>query len=151
MLNLLGLTGQWLRTMAWHLWRIARGWPAYRAMSDTTATLLSFMVVYTVAAAMHLALLEDYPPLLAVAYVLVELGFNAALSIRPGRGRLLFNALLGASMLAHLMVLLLAPIAGNGVLTAGLAVVVPLYSTVRAFAVFRHLPAEVQAPGWRAK
>lgn len=102
-MNLINILAQiaftWIGAMGWHLWRIAIGRPAYRSITDTGISALSFLLVFFIASALRWGVVHGSEWLIFLASTIATLFVLASFTLRSTRSDSLFCAVLGAHSL----------------------------------------------------
>lgn len=102
-MNLINILAQiaftWTGAMGWHLWRIAIGRPAYRWITDTGTSDLSFLLVFFIASALRWSVAHGSEWLVFLASTAATLFVLGAFTLRSTRSDSLFCAVLGAHSL----------------------------------------------------
>lgn len=146
--SILGTPATWGMAMAWHLWRIAVGRPAFERMADTLSMAISFGLVFFLAGWLRWVVAGGLPFFLVTVGLLVMGMLMLVIAERLQRSSSLPASLLGASAAVDLTATALHFLDLVGLRH-------PFYSPAEiglmlicAYRFFRS-PAAVQAAGYR--
>lgn len=143
-----GLLPMWFAAMAWHLWRIGTGRPAFDRMSDSTPMAVSFAMVFFGAGLFRWSFVDDkhiasVVVALTVWMVLIVFAFE-----RGHRSSSLAAALLGVSAAVDIAASVLALL---GVTPVGGLAYSALEIVLMGLCVFRfaQCPKDVKSSGYQ--
>ncbi|WP_096697946.1 hypothetical protein [Polaromonas sp. AER18D-145] len=95
-MNLLNILAQiaftWIGAMGWHLWRIAIGRPAYRWITDTGISDLSFLLVFFIASALRWSVVHGSDWLVFLASTIATLFVLGSFTLRSNPAATHFSA-----------------------------------------------------------
>lgn len=141
----------WAAAMAWHLWRILIGQPAFRLLGDTKLPALSFLMAFLAASVIRHSVVGSVSPFEAMLNASVYGVFLILLAERGHRSSSLTFSFMGVSAGVDLVV--------SGLLVLGwlpaskfLPVVTFVWEILlmtAAYVQFRREPFDVQARGYR--
>lgn len=141
----------WALAMAWHLYRILLGRPAYENLSDSRGTVVSFILAFFAAGVFRHCVMEPIPdPFFAVvAMLMLHLILVLALFERSGRSSSLVAAILGTSVVVDLFVSAAMPFGLDGAHWGLFGIEIAL--GVLAVLEFHRQPEAVRRAGYKRR